>query len=633
MSESPSPFELVEFEYVEAAPGTALLRVAARPSSATGAGPLTLVIHDGEREYRHPQLPALPGPPGLIRAAFSAPVDHVGRGVMFALEMPDGSTERLPTPSRRRSAVAGSTEAQGGAAGADPHGASAARRARAREVENSRLAEAERRAEARRLAVTELERRLQIERERRHASEADIARLRAEREQALADRDEAIADRDAAVADRDLAEARALIAATAAGTLEAQVRAGALVADQAREDLSAELLEKSDELERVRAAAEVAQARAHASRREVAELDEQLAHAQAQITVLEQALAERRSDDLQTFHSRIDSAHAELEVARLEIATLQGRISERDMTLAELDDVLSRRAAEIEVLRLSVGEHAERAAADAAARIGPQLALELEAAEIQAQELLSANASVDLLRAQAVCDREELAQARDALAASEGRASAADAALAELATDLEAFRAKVRKQTQLVDQSRRELQAAAGQTEAELERQRERADSLATELVELQAAASLAAEEVASAHEAATQARSEAESHKRHVGELSASLASAERTMHEASETISTHEADHREIKEALRAETERRVRAEEALLAASAERVLVAESVALEASAREQIEARAAHLSQERDRLKLQAETLFARIADEQARADAKADVLRLLS
>ena len=31
-----------------------------------------------------------------------AHVDHVGRGTMFALEMPDGSTVRLPAPSRRR---------------------------------------------------------------------------------------------------------------------------------------------------------------------------------------------------------------------------------------------------------------------------------------------------------------------------------------------------------------------------------------------------------------------------------------------------------------------------------------------------------------------------------------------------
>jgi len=237
MSESPAQFELVEFEQVEAAPGTALLRIAARPSRATGSGPLTLVIHDGEREYRHPQLPALPGPPGLIRAAFSAPVDHVGRGTMFALEMPDGSTVRLPAPSRRRSALGGATDARGLNAAADSAGAesaSAQRRARAKEVESSRLAEAERRAEARRLAITELERRLQVERERRHAIEADIGRLRADREQAFAERDEAVADRDAAVADREQAEARAVVAAASAGTLDAQIRASTESAERAQ---------------------------------------------------------------------------------------------------------------------------------------------------------------------------------------------------------------------------------------------------------------------------------------------------------------------------------------------------------------------------------------------------------------
>src|ERR1700761_737742 len=168
VTESGQEFELVEFEQVEAAPGTALLRIAARPSAATSAGPMTLVIGDGTTEFRHEQLPALPGPPGLIRAAFSAALDHVGRGTTFSLAFADGTTERLPAPSRRR------------AAGHSPR-PSEPPRPHGEEVESSRLVEAERRAEARRLALAELERRLTAERERRTTVENETARLRAER--------------------------------------------------------------------------------------------------------------------------------------------------------------------------------------------------------------------------------------------------------------------------------------------------------------------------------------------------------------------------------------------------------------------------------------------------------------------
>jgi chromosome segregation ATPase len=598
MSDSPGKFELVEFEQVEAAPGTALLRVAARPSRTSVGGPLTLVIHDGQREHRHPQLPALPGPPGLIRAAFSAPVDDVSHGVRFSLEMPDGSTVRLPAPSTRRHGAGVATEAQGRDAGADSGGApsaSALRRVRAKEIERSRLAEAERRAEARRLAITELERRLQVERERRQAIEGHIGRLQADREQAIADRDEAVADRDEAVADRDRAEARARVAAASAGTLEAQVRAGADAVERVREPLKSELDEKSRELDRVRTAAEVAQARAHASRREVAELDEQLAFAQAQIAVLEAAMTQWRSQP------RIDSAHAELEGAQVEIRTLQRRVSEQELTLAELDGVLSTRAAAIELLRLSVDEKAERAAASAAARVGQQMALEIEVAAARTDELLRASITIELLREQAASDRELLSRAEASLEASEGRGGAGGAARAGGPPARPAFDAKLQAQIQLVKQGRQELVDAAAKSQAELTQQRERADALAADLMDLQAAASLAADELVGASEAAAQARAEADTHKRHVAELSASL----------------------------RDETELRVQAQEAMLAANADRVLTTESIALEASAREQAESRAERLSGERDRLEKQAETLFSRLADEHAQADAQKDIL----
>ncbi len=95
-------FELLEFEQVEAAPGTVLLRVACRPGSDVVTDNLALVIEDNGVKHRHEQLPTLPGPPGLVRAAFSAPLENVGEGASYSLALPDGQLVRLPAPVRRR---------------------------------------------------------------------------------------------------------------------------------------------------------------------------------------------------------------------------------------------------------------------------------------------------------------------------------------------------------------------------------------------------------------------------------------------------------------------------------------------------------------------------------------------------
>src|SRR5579875_1970800 len=115
VSEGQVQFELVEFEQVEAAPGTALLRVSGRPGPDMVSGALTLVINNAGTEHRHEQLPALPGPPGLIRAAFSAPHEHVGPGASYALALPGGGIVRLPAPVRRRAALSSSHGAGGSA--------------------------------------------------------------------------------------------------------------------------------------------------------------------------------------------------------------------------------------------------------------------------------------------------------------------------------------------------------------------------------------------------------------------------------------------------------------------------------------------------------------------------------------
>jgi chromosome segregation ATPase len=568
VTESEAQFELVEFEQVEAAPGTALLRIAARPSARMGSGALTLVITDGTTEHRHEQLPALPGPPGLIRAAFSAPLGHAGPRATYSLALPDGETVRLPAPARRRSALGATAGTASGSAATPPVGEPATE-----EGEPSRLVEAERRAESRRLAISELERRLQSERERRSAAESDLAYLRSERDEARAERDAALADRDEAVADRDQAEARARAAAANAGTLEAQIRAAADTATRAQAALEAQLADRASELERIRTAAELAQARAHASRREVTSLDEQLAHAQAQISVLQQALdeyeAEResaaaamddavsaaraetasarervvaledelgsvrdlasRSDDqheydLETVQARLDVAHAEIEVARTEAEASHHKNGELEATLVEFDAALAARAAEIELLRAAVAEAGGQPGAAAAGFSGREAGAEPIGPELEAR-------------------------------LAEARAEASGALLAEV----ELLR------TQLHEYG-------------------ERTEAAETELERVRAAASLVADELKAASDNAGKAHADAEMYERRASELGTTLSSAERTLHDARDALAAHETKNRELSDAVRSETEKRIRAEEALVAASAQHALTTESLALEA-------------------------------------------------
>ena len=374
MSEADPQFELVEFEQVEAAPGTALLRVSGRPAPSLGAGPLTLVIGDERGEHRHEQLPSLPGSPDLIRAAFSAPLEELSPGATYSLALPDGDLVRLPAPTPRRSVRSGP---QAGTAAADLSTAAApgdsGAATGADEPVHSGLAEAEALAESRRLAIAELEHRLQTERERRTAAESEMTHIRTEREDARAERDAAIADRDVALADRDEAEARARAAAATAGTLEAQLRASSDNATRTQTGLEAELADRAAELGRIRNAAEVAQARAHASRRDATELDEQLAHAQAQMTVLQQQLDEREADrrsvatafdnslssardDTAAVQSRLDVANAELEDARTEVEALRRRSAELQESLlrATAQQALAAQSLALEASRSSV---------------------------------------------------------------------------------------------------------------------------------------------------------------------------------------------------------------------------------------------------------------------------------------
>jgi chromosome segregation ATPase len=439
VTDSGQEFELVEFEQVEAAPGTALLRIAARPSAATSAGPMTLVISDGTHEYRHEQLPALPGPPGLVRAAFSAALDHVGRGTTFSLAMADGTTVRLPAPSRRRAAGHSLRPSDP----PRPHGA---------EIESSRLIEAERRAEARRLALTELERRLTAERERRTTVENETARLRAERDEARAEREQAVAERDEAQADRDQAEARARAAAASSGSFEAQVRAAGDAATRVQSALETQLTDRNAELDRMRASVELAQSRAHTSRRETIELTEQLANAQAQLSVLSESVEARVSAaraEGEGSKTRVAELEAELESLRDKLETAESTAAEKDVLVAERDEALT----EWE---------------DALAERDQALAIrtaEVDLLRGSAEELKDANRTLD----------EALEAARLNLGAAAEVSRAGDASAAEatrLREQIERHRSRVTElEEQLADAAEREAAKETALIEATAERQ------------------------------------------------------------------------------------------------------------------------------------------------------------------
>jgi chemotaxis protein MotB len=97
-----SSIELELFEQVVATPGTALLRLAARAPDVDGARASTLVVDDGRTQHRLRPIPQPPDQSGLLRAAYTAPLQMLVGRVAFALELPDGSVLDLPSPTRSR---------------------------------------------------------------------------------------------------------------------------------------------------------------------------------------------------------------------------------------------------------------------------------------------------------------------------------------------------------------------------------------------------------------------------------------------------------------------------------------------------------------------------------------------------
>jgi hypothetical protein len=92
-------FTVDEFEYVEAGPGLALLRLAGRWRAGAPALAVPLVAVSGDERLTLPPLPAPPASDGTWRAAYSAPSEMLhDAAATFELEPPAGRAIELPRP-------------------------------------------------------------------------------------------------------------------------------------------------------------------------------------------------------------------------------------------------------------------------------------------------------------------------------------------------------------------------------------------------------------------------------------------------------------------------------------------------------------------------------------------------------
>ncbi len=446
-------FELVEFELVQAGAATVLLRVAARASSVVMPGRLTLVLH-GPQVVRLRALPAPADEADPVRAAFPASVQALTKVTDFLLELADGSRVQLPQPTRRAVGVAVAVAGE----------------------EGSRLAEVEQRAEARRLAAIELERRLQAEQTRRAAAEAevrrarsavtteaaarveirtrlaeadaDIERLKAERDEALgavrshAAAEVALTDRvaglellharvgqqTAALSD-ELEQAVSRAASLSQALSDALAERDAVQASlearlaTAQHEFEGRILEAQARLEQTSAALEDARAQAEASRAQAMELEAELVGVHGAADEIAAALADR-TDELDREREASIARERELQA---ELGVLEDRLATQADEIAALEQELVAGAEAVELAR----REAEQAAAEQLAREREATAAAEAALAERAAEAEELRSGAFALEQELEAARAELADERERVVALEQRLADAEEAIAE----------------------------------------------------------------------------------------------------------------------------------------------------------------------------------------------------------
>ena len=366
VSDPSPPFELLEFEQVPAGTRTVLLRLAARPSERVAIESLTLLIAGDGDPARLEPLPAPPGPADVVRVAFSAAADLVGRGTGYALELADGSIVELPAPARRQ-------------AGRRP-----ARPVTPRAVElpdGPRLIESERRAASRRLAIVELQRRLSAEHARRMAAEAEARTARAS----------ATAEAAAVVEMR-----------TRLAEVEAEAQRTALELDELRRKSTeqaeaAALAERLGELEAAAALSDDRRAEALAELEEtlttLAQVRDSLADRESQLAAVTTELEDVRASSA----SAAEAVSAETEALRAQLVELELRLEDEQVQLEAVDtegQAGREQVAEMEIELASVKAAAEDVAGALADRV-TEIELLREAAVAREHELTQAQGAQD----------------------------------------------------------------------------------------------------------------------------------------------------------------------------------------------------------------------------------------------
>lgn len=214
MTHGSDPLTITEFEYVAVGSSVVLLRVngrSSRPRPAPDWRP-ALVAHADDGARRFPALPSPPDAEGVLRAAYSVPAALVGADTRFWLELEDGDTVELGSPT---AGAARRPAAEGERADAEPDQITTVTAA---------LGEARERAT-----------RLQGENETMTATLEELEIWRGELERRLADTTTELAETRARLAEAHAAaQMEALVARAEADALEQAARELTQAAEQAR---------------------------------------------------------------------------------------------------------------------------------------------------------------------------------------------------------------------------------------------------------------------------------------------------------------------------------------------------------------------------------------------------------------
>jgi hypothetical protein len=300
MSNAWASVRIKKFQQVAAGPSIALLRVTGKPSKhkANSMPRPTLLADDGQVVLRFAALPSPPDERGVLRAAYSVPESVITAETVFSLELKNGHAVSLPAPT----AGAAKVDPEETAVASEPDREEAGRM---REVDklaelSSALAEAERAAIAHSVA--------------RADAEGAAERLRAEAD-ALAGR----------VAELEATAGRVAELEAAATRVTQPEPSGAM----------AEMAERIEELEALRA------------------------HADARLAQVQREAGERVAEVLRQSEERVASAQERLEQAEAQITKSAAAFEELDTWRGELERRMAETTTELAAARTRILEDEE----------------------------------------------------------------------------------------------------------------------------------------------------------------------------------------------------------------------------------------------------------------------------------